>query len=247
MYTLNKEHVRVFGCSLLHILLCLLVLALLLGQIILPMPSYYIKHQDNTRTDASSMNAKFSLNKILEEEAEKSGIEFDKGSFKVIDSYDMNFNKLFLYSYQIEGKEQARIFQFEKNIFGNMRPKYSFKDAYITPEDGKNDSPYHVFVKDGIFGEYIIIAGYATEMTALENYELSDFIVDALHPSNYFMVVELIRQPWKSQLVEIILLTILGSIIGMFRKKARRPIKFYCKWQKGDKIIQYIKEKVNSN
>lgn len=87
--------IRAFGCELFTILLCALVFTLIIGEVILPMPQYYIKHQGYMSTD-DSHKRKFSLNKILEEEALKSGIEFDAGSFKIIDSQGMHFNHLFL-------------------------------------------------------------------------------------------------------------------------------------------------------
>jgi hypothetical protein len=243
IYNFGKVKViRVFGCELLGILLCILALTLLIGEILVPMPQYYIKHQGYMSMDTSDRN-KFSLNKILEKEALKSGIQFDPGSFRILDSHGMHFNHLFLCSYQVDGKEEVRVVQFEKNIFGNMRPKCPFNEAYIIPRDGNNDTFYRVYVRDGIFGGYLVTAGFASEDTVLENYQLNNFRMEKIHPSpNYFMWVELVSEPWKFELIKVILLAIFIFISGKIVNQNREPIKFYSKWRIGDKIFQCIKE-----
>ena len=235
--------IRVFGCELYTILTFALVFTLIIGEIILPMPQYYIKHRGYMSTDTSDRN-KFSLNKILEEEALKSGIEFDTGSFKIIDSHGMHFNHLFLCSYQRKGKEEVRVFRCEKNIFGNMKPKYPFNEAYIIPRDGNDDTFYRAYVRDGIFGGYLVTAGFSSENTVLENYQLNNFRMEKIHPSpNYFMWVELVQEPWKFELIKVISLAIFIFISGkIVNRNNAEPIKFYSKWRIGDKIFQCIKE-----
>lgn len=234
--------IRVLGCELFTILLFALVFTLIIGEVILPMPQYYIKHQGYMSTDDSD-KSKFSLNKILEEEALKSGIEFDAGSFKIIDSHGMHFNHLFLCSYEKDGKQEVRVFHLRKSIFGNMRPKYPFNETYIIPKDSDDDAFYRTYVEDGIFGGYLVTAGFASENTVLENYQLNNFRMEKIHPStNYFMWVELVREPWRSELIKIMLLTTFILASGKIVNRNPEPIKFYSKWRMGDKIFQCIKE-----
>lgn len=231
IYHIKGIIIRFFGFELTRVLICLVVLALVIGEIILPMPSYYIKHQSGNSTDGRP-----TFNQILEGEVQKAGIRYDEGSFKIMDSRGMNFNHLFLGSYQIDGQEEARVFHFEKNIFGNMRPKYSFDEAPIISKDNS----YRTTVQDGVFGIYMVTVGFASEEKVLRKYILNNFRVDETHQNNYFMWVDLIRQPWKS-LVLAIMVSVFFSMIGDFIRRDRKPIKFYCRWQKGSRIFQCVK------
>ena len=107
--------IRVFGLELMSLMLCSLFVIMIIGEIFLPIPQYYIKHEGNKEIN---------LNEVLMEETISAGIEFTEGTFKILDSYAMHFNHLFLCSYEIDGKEEVRFFFFLKNIFGNMKPKY---------------------------------------------------------------------------------------------------------------------------
>lgn len=240
IYKINDiKSIKIFGFELSFILLSTLLLTFLLGEFILPIPQYYIKHQPS---DTSMTKEENSLNNILEEEALKSGIDFDSGSFEINDSYGTHFNHLFLCSYEINGLEEVRLFHFEKNIFGNMKPKHSLNDAFIiTKED--NDF-YQTYMEDSILGGYLVTAGFASESTILKNYQLNQFRMGQLHPTSYFLWVELVREPWKSELVKFMLLFLLLLFINRNRDY-RKPIKFYCKWRKGDRIFQCIRKDEN--
>lgn len=242
VYRVKIIFIRVFGFELSTVLIYIFILIYLIGEFILPMPQYYIKHQDNKEI---VRDLRFSLNKILEEEVLKSEINFDAGSFKIINSQGMNFNHLFLCSYQINGKEEVRVFIFEKNILGNMKPKYPFGGTNIISKDNDDNDFYKTYVNDGILGEYMIIAGFASEEMVLEDYRLNNFIIEEVHPFNYFMWVELVSEPWKLQFVWLIKVVISGFILGKICNKNLKPIKFYYKWKKGDAIFKCIKEEDN--
>lgn len=238
--TMEIQAVRVFGFELLRSLLLCFFIIIVTVEIILPIPQYDIKHQPFFAS--SEPDSKFSLNRILENEAEESGIRFDPGSFKILDSQGMNFHHLFLCEYQINGKEEVRVFEFQKNFFGNMKPAYPLSEAYIIPKFGNSDDFYHDYIEDGIFGGYLVTAGYASENTALERHELNRFHMDQLHPSGYFMWIELVDEPWKSELWKFAFFLIAILLGNRFRRKNRLPQKFYTQWRAGDKIFQVIKD-----
>lgn len=234
----HRTVIRVFGCELFRLLIIVIFLSMMIFAIILPMPQYYIKHQDYMGAYDYEPGSRPSLNRILEEEAQKSGIRYDKGSFEILDSHGMSFNHLFLCSYRINGTQEVRIFHFEKNIFGNMKPKYPLSQSYIIPKSADEDDFYRAYVEDGIFGGYLLTAGYASETTVLKNYKLNHFRVDQVHPSNYFMWIELVHEPWKTELVKFILTFLFILVLGTFLNRYRKPVKFYSGWRKGDKIFQ---------
>lgn len=234
---LKIKVIRVFGFELICILIVIFFVTLIMGEIVLPMPQYYIKHNSNAYSYGD--NGKYSLNRILEEETLKSGIKFDQGSFKIIDSHGMNFVHLFLCSYQSNGKEVVRIFEFEKNIFGNMKPKYPLSKSYnIISKSANSDDYYQDYVRDGLFGGYLLTAGYAPGNTEAESYGLHTFTIDIHHPSNYFLWMELVDQPWKTFLAKFATISILSSIYYNRYKQKREPVKFYSRWRAGDKIVQ---------
>ena len=64
--------IRVFGFEIIRFLLCFLIVLVIVGEIILPIPDYYVKGKE------------INLNEILEEETFRAGIQFDEGTFKVL-------------------------------------------------------------------------------------------------------------------------------------------------------------------
>ncbi|OEF96173.1 hypothetical protein [Desulfuribacillus alkaliarsenatis] len=230
IYHVKGINIRIFGFELIIIFICIAMLVIFIGGVILPMPSYYIKDQSSI-----SEEGKLSFNEILEKEIQKSGIEFDSGSFKIMDSYGMNFNHLFVGSYRVNEKEEARVFHFEKNVFGDMRPKYPFDEAPLIPIDNS----YRTTIRDGIFGIYMVSVGFNSEESVLIRYLSNGLRVNETHQNKYFISVDLVSQPWKYGIIT--LLIIVGSnIIQDFR--GRKPIQVYSKWQKGDDIFQVVKD-----
>lgn len=233
--------IRIFGLELFRFLLIVFLLTLITAEIILPIPQYYIKHQ--AFSDNFEPSSKFSLNRILEHEVKDAYIQHDEGSFKILDSHGMSFNHLFLCSYRTGGKEKVRIFHFEKNIFGDMKPKYPLSESYVIPESDNRDGYYNDYVEDGILGGYLVTAGYAAQNTVVENYQLNHFRMDQIHPSNYFLWVELVKEPWKSGLTRFAMMLFAVFLVSYLNYKNRVPAKFYCRWRKGDKIFQTINYK----
>ena len=233
--------IRVFGFELIGLLFYLLVLILIIGEVFLPMPKYYIKHGRGEFVGDSNIIREITLNEILQEEILKSGIEFDDGSFRILDSHGMHFNHLFLCSYEIDGEEEARIFHLEKNIFGNMKPKRPLNESYIIPKSNNWDDFYHSYFEDGIFAGYRVVAGFGSPPSTVVNYTLNKYTMERIHPRGYFMWIEMVREPWKSISIKIILYTIFLTIINRFQNKKRESIKFYSKWRKGNRIFSISK------
>ena len=222
--------IRVFGYELIRLLFYSLVLMFLITEILLPMGQYNIKPSSGV------------LNQIIGEKMINSGIEFDSGSFKIIDSHGMNFNHLFLCIYEIEGEEEARIIHFKKNIFGNMKPKDDFNDYYVISKSTDRDNFHYSYIEDGIFGGYSIVAGFGDSSSEPVKTVLNKNEVVKTQPNGYFMWVELANQPWKSSSIKAILIFIAILIESKYGNRPLETVKFRSKWRKGDRIFRYIKK-----
>lgn len=225
--------IRVFGIELMSLMLWSLFVIMIIGEVFLPIPQYYIKHDGNREIN---------LNEVLMEETLRAGIEFTEGSFKILDSYGMHFNHLFLCSYEIDGKEEVRFIHLEKNIFGNMKPKYALKGKFnvITGRDNR-DAYYGSYVSDGIFAEYLVTVGYGDDSSNPINFELDNYTISKNPQKSYFMWVDMAGEPWKLYLVRFGLSMGFIFIVERFKNKKKEPIKIYSKWRKGEDIIICIK------
>ena len=228
--------VRLLGCSILGLWFCAFALTILLGEFILPAPQYYINSRDSRYGG--------NLNEILEREARNSGIAYEEGSFRILESGSMHLNHLFLCSYRVAGRDELRIFRFEKNIFGNMKPAESF--AETIPQNGNPDHFYRDIVEDGFFGTYLVTAGYAPEGTVWNGSVVNGFRIDAIHLQGYFLVVELANEKWKLDVLQFAILFLIALIPRIFNKKYE-PEKFYTGWKKGEKLLQIQYEDKENN
>ena len=220
--------IRVFGFEIMSFLLCFLVVLVIIGEIILPIPDYYVKGKE------------INLNEVLEEETLRAGIQFDDGSFKVLESHGMHFNHLFLCSYEIDGEEEVRFYHFEKNLFGNMKLKYPLSENNLITDNSNWDDYYNAYVGDGIFTGYLVTVGLGDESSEPGNYGLGKYRITKTPQEGYFMWVEMTKEPWKIDIVEFFLLGVAILIAAMFGKK-REPVKFYENWRKRDRIFTYEK------
>ena len=221
--------IRLLGCDVTGLWLCLFFLAVLLVEFILPAPQYYI----NARDPRYGSN----LNKILEQEALNAGIDYEEGSFRILESRSLHLQHLFLCSYRVDGSDEARIFHLEKNIFGNMKPAEPFLNAQPIPQDGDPEHFYRSFVNDGFFGTYLVTAGYAPADTVWDGRVVNGFYIEAIHLQGHFLIVELIEESWKKSAVRLLLYFLILLIGRIFHKKYKAE-KFYTGWKKGDKLFQ---------
>lgn len=222
--------IRVFGFEIIRFLLCFLIVLVIIGEIILPMPDYYIKGKE------------INLNKVLEEETLRAGVQFDDGSFIVLESHGMHFNHLFLSSYEIAGEEEVRFYHYEKNLFGNMKLKYPLSEINLITDNSNQDDYYSAYVGDGIFRGYLVTVGLGEESSEPRNYGLGKYRITKTPQEGYFMWVEMTREPWKIDIGEFTLFG-LAILISAALGKKREPVKFHEKWRKRDKIFTYEKNK----
>ena len=217
------ELVRVFGFDLIKLLFLSLLLILLLGEEVLPMPGYYIKARKET-----------SLNQILEEETLKAGIEFEGESFKILDSYGMHFNHLFLASYELEGEEEVRFYHFKKNILGNMKPESFIEDYHIIKKSSEEDNYFNSYVPDGLFGGYLVTAGYGDEDSEPRSYGLGKYRITKTPEEGYFLWVEMA----VDNLLKILILSLIFILVLIYERKNKRTRSFYKKWNRDDGIVE---------
>ncbi len=228
--------IRLLGCSIIGLWGCVFFLTVLLAEFILPAPQYYINSRD----------AKYggSLNEILEREVRNSGISYEEGSFRILDSGSMHLNHLFLCSYRVADRDELCVFRFEKNIFGNMKPAESF--AETIPQDGNPDHFYRDIIEDGFFGTYFVTAGYAPENTVWKGSASSGFHIDAIHLQGYFLLVELAYETWKEYTLRFAIYFLIPLISRIFNKRHESG-RFYTGWKKGEKVLQIQYEDKEDN
>lgn len=217
--------IRVFGFELIQLLFFLLITILIIGELIVPIPQYYAKNK---------FGEELNLNQVLEEDTLRAGIEFDEGSFRVLDSRGMHFNHLFLCSYEIDGVEEVRYYHYKKNIFGHMKLKDPLDNINIITNIKNSDDYYREYVSDSSFGGYLVTVGYGDESEPI-NYGLNKYVISKTPQKSYFMWVELARQPWKTDLVKLMFYFFITYTISKFNKNKRERVKFYSKWRKRDK------------
>ena len=224
----DLKFIRVFGFEIIRFSFCFLVALVIIGEIIIPIPDYNVKGKE------------INLNEVLEEETLGAGIQFDDGSFKVLESYGMNFNHLFLSSYEIDGEEEVRFYHYEKNLFGNMKLKYPLSDINIITDTSNRDDYYRAYIGDGIFSGYLLTVGLGDESSEPENYGLGKYRITRTPQEGYFMWVQMTTQPWKIDIGELGLFSVAILISAIFSKK-REKVAFCEKWRKRDGVFTWEK------
>lgn len=229
--------IKLLNIDIIYLVLIGFCLHLFTVNFILPIPSYYIKAQDD-----------FIMEGIIEKEMIDSGIEFDRRSLRIINSYLGKSNQLYLCRYYNDGIEEARMFDFKQNILGNLKPARDFNLSTIilreNNEDlGRSNSGYRL-IREGV-ATYFINYGYSTE-PIFKDAKINDFRINSLNPEGYYLNVERINN--TNQLISFIIYSSVLFLIAILAHKKEKKKEFYkvVKIQ-GDKreilVIEYFVEK----
>lgn len=210
------KSIKLFNIDIIYLALIGFCLHMFTVNFILPIPSYYIKAKDE-----------FIMEEIIEREMIDSGIEFDRRSLRIINSFLGKSNQLYLSRYENDGIEEARMFDFKQNFLGNLKPSRDFNlSAIILREDNEDpdlhNSGYRL-IREGI-ATYFVSYGYGSE-PIFKDAEISDFRINSLNPEGYYLTVERINN--TNQLFAFIIYSLSLLLIAILAHKAEKKKEFY--------------------
>lgn len=172
------KDVKIFKISIITIMGIVYISAIIIVEFIIPLPTYYIKPKDYRY-----------IENIIEDEMTKSNIIHDKDSVKIRDQFIGKYNQLYLTSYEVDGQEEARMFDFKVNIFGNLKPKHDFSESAIILKDELDDGRNYRIIADGIPAFYIEY-GYANNPEEFKNRGVGEFVVGSINPDEYYLLAK---------------------------------------------------------
>lgn len=200
------KDIKFHKISIFYILIILYILVTLIDlAIIIPFPNYYIKSKDHRYIET-----------IIEDEMTKSNIEYDQGSLIVVNRFIGKYNQLYLSTYEVDGEERARMFDFDVSIFGNLKPSYDFIESNVILKDELDDGINYRIVRDGIPSFYISY-GYSNNPEEI-NYSVGKFVVQEIKPEGYYIIVTR-DDAWSPFGFELIFFGILLTVMHIKEKK----------------------------
>lgn len=228
--------IKLFNIDIIYLTLIGFCVHIFIINFILPIPSYYIKAKDE-----------FIIEEIIENEMIDSGIEFDRRSLRIINSFLGKSNQLYLCRYENDGIEEARMFDFKQNFLGDLKPARDFSlSTIILREDNEDpdrrNSGYRL-IREGVV-TYSISYGYSAEPT-FKGARISDFRINSLNPEGYYLTVERINN--TNQLIAFIIYSSVLLLIAILAHRKEKKKEFYTVVKiKGKKrnilVIEYFEK-----
>ena len=224
------KDIKLHNISILHILGILYLSIVIIIVYIVPIPSYYIKHKENRY-----------IEEVIETEMTRSNILYDKDSLKVVNRFIGKYNQLYISTYEFDGEEQARMFDFKVNIFGDLKPSHDFSDSKVILKDELNDEHNYRIIRDGIPAFYITYGYSNNEEEEINNYVVGKFVVNNINPEGYYIVVTR-NDDWSPFGIEIIIFAILLIAVTIRDKKklTYSETKLVSKWNIPFEIEYYL-------
>lgn len=221
------KDIKILKISFSIIFIILYVGSILLIEFIIPIPSYYIKAKNETY-----------IENIIEKEMTKSNIEYDSGTLKVVNQFFGKYNQLYFGQYENEGIEEARMFDFKVNIFGNLKPSHDFSESEIISKTKEDDTMNFRRFREGL-AAFSISYGYANNPEEFKNYGVNKYNSVDLNPESYYFIVE--RFDGFEFLYLIVYSLVLLSIIYIKSKKEDKLATYkVTKLEvKGRKIVEF--------
>lgn len=193
IFSIKKiKSARLFNISIINILIVIYFLVILIMKYIVPLPSYYIKSEN------------IMIGRIIESEMTNSNIQHDEYSTKIIGHFLGKYNRLYLFKYENNGVEEARMFDFKSDIFGNLKPASDFKNSHNILIEDTDDYNNSRFIKEGL-STFRIRYGYDTD-PIIKNTRMENFKVPSLHPGGYYLNVEMYKDSNISSFIFILAL-----------------------------------------
>lgn len=176
----NKKikDIKFHKISIITIMGAIYISTIIIVEFIVPLPSYYIKPNDYRY-----------IENIIEDEMTNSNIIHDKDTVKIRNQFIGKYNQLYLCTYEINGQEEARMFDFKVNIFGNMKPKHDFSESEVVLKDELDDGRNYRIIADGIPAFYIRY-GYANNPEEFKDGRVGKFVVEKINPDEYYLLAK---------------------------------------------------------
>lgn len=190
------KDIKIFNLSVPYTILLTWLLVVVIVDYVIPLPTYYIKDK----------NEKY-IENVIETEMTNSNIIYDKDTVKVVDQFIGKFNQLYFCSYEVDGKEEARMFDFKANIFGDLKPKYDFSKSKVILKDEIDDGMNFRRFGDDI-SAFHTAYGYANNPEVLANKTFGNFVVKSINLESYYLYTERI-DAWSPLALKLL---IYGSI-----------------------------------
>lgn len=229
--------IKLFKIDIIYLALIGFCLHTFVVNFILPIPSYYIKAKDE-----------FIMEAIIEREMIDSGIEFDRRSLRIINSFLGKSNQLYLCKYENKDIEEVRMFDFKQNFLGNLKPAREFNlSKIVLKEKGKDldqrNGGYRL-IREGM-AYYFVNYGYSTEPIFIDA-KIDDFRINSLNPEGYYLNVERVNN--TNELLAFTIYSFIYTIIIIYAYIKEKKKDFYkvvkIEGKKRDVlVIEYFEEK----
>lgn len=215
------KDVKIFNVSIVSVFIFIYLTIIIIVEFILPIPTYYINPKEELYIET-----------IIENEMTRSNIEFDKGSLEIVNNFHGKYNQLYFSKYEVNGLEEARMFDFKQNIFGNLKPSHDFSESKIILKSGKDNDLNFRGIGDGL-ASFFISYGYNNSGERFEGYVVNKHNIMDLNPESYYLIVERVD---GHGLLFLLLYIILFVIIIYKRIKEENKLKTYretkIEWRK---------------
>lgn len=226
----NIKDIKFYKISIITIMVIVYISVLIIVEFVVPIPTYYIKAKDSYGY----------IEDVIQEEMIKSNIDHDKASLKVVNQFIGKYNQLYLSSYEVNGEEEARMFDFKVNIFGNLKPSHEFSESKVILKEELDDGSNYRIITDGMSAFYIRY-GYANNPEQFKNRGVGEFVVRSINPEGYYMLARR-NDDWSPFGWELIIWAIGLLIIRLKEKKklSYSETKFFGKKKFPFEIEYYI-------
>lgn len=174
----NIKDIKLFNFSFSTVFILIYIITIIIIEFIIPIPTYYIKAKDEPYIET-----------IIKNEMIRSNIKYDTGTIEVVNQFIGKYNQLYLSKYEVNGVEQARMFDFKQNIFGNLKPSHDFSESKVILKSEKDDGFNFRRIGDG-FAKFFIHYGYANNLENFDSYWVNKYNKVSLNPESYYMIIE---------------------------------------------------------
>lgn len=206
------KDIKLFNFSIFNILIILYIITIIIIEFIIPIPTYYIKPKDE-----------IFIEKIIEKEMRRANIEYDIRTLEVVNQFFGKYNQLYFCKYEVNGVEEARMFDFKRNILGSLKPSHDFSKSKVILKSEKDDGLNFRIIGDG-FARFFISYGYSNNPDVFKNYGVNKYNVVNLNLESYYMIIS---RTDNLELLYLAIYAIILFIIIRIKSKKENKISTY--------------------
>lgn len=204
----NIKDIIFLNFSIFNILIVIFITVIVIIELIIPIPTYYIRPKEE-----------YFIETIIESEMIATGIKYDTGTLRIVNQFLAKFNQLYFATYEVNGVEEARMFHFKENVFGNLKPSQDFSESKVILKSEKDDGLHYRGVNDG-FAKFLVNYGYANNPEVFNNPRVNKYNFSNLNPESYYLIIN--RTDDFGLLFSTIRLIILLIILNWKAKKENK-------------------------